>query len=62
MIIEIKGVEFNNKGAELMLLSIIAALDERVIDYELVLSPGHLLPYLKRAKLGAYQKFGFKFG
>ncbi|TWX73065.1 polysaccharide pyruvyl transferase family protein [Colwellia sp. C1TZA3] len=59
--IEIKGVEFNNKGAELMLLSIIQALDIHLHTYQLVLSPGHLLPYEKRAKLGAWQKFSFSF-
>jgi len=57
--IEIKGVEFNNKGAELMLLSIIQALEAHFNEYQLILSPGHLLPYEKRAKLGAWQKFSF---
>lgn len=60
MIIEIKGVEFSNKGAELMLHSIIQVLDQQLDDYELVLTPGHLLPYQKRARLGAWQKFSFK--
>ncbi|MBU2870949.1 polysaccharide pyruvyl transferase family protein [Colwellia sp. E2M01] len=58
--IEVKGVEFNNKGAELMLLSVIQALDMHLLTYQLVLSPGFLLPYEKRAKLGAWQKFSFK--
>lgn len=63
MKIEIKGIDFSNKGAELMLHSIIDALDRYVKDYELVLTPGFLLPYQKRAKLGAWQKFSFtKFG
>ena len=57
--IEVKGVEFTNKGAELMLLSIIQALDMHLHSYQLVLSPGFLLPYEKRAKLGAWQKFSF---
>ncbi len=61
MKIEIKGVEFSNKGAELMLRSIIAVLDEQFDDYQLVLSPGSLLPFEKRAALGAWQKFSFKF-
>lgn len=57
--IEIKGVEFNNKGAELMLHSIIQMLDQQLGDYRLVLSPGNLLPFEKRAKVGAWQKFSF---
>ncbi|MFK5985121.1 MAG: polysaccharide pyruvyl transferase family protein [Pseudomonadota bacterium] len=61
MIIEIKGVEFNNKGAELMLLSIIAILEQNYDNYQLVLTPGYLLPYPQRAKLGAWQKFSFTF-
>jgi polysaccharide pyruvyl transferase WcaK-like protein len=59
MKIEIKGVEFSNKGAELMLYSVIQMLDSHYDNYELVLKPGHLLPYQKRAKLGAWQKFAF---
>lgn len=59
--IEVKGVEFNNKGAEMMLLSIMQALDSHFSNYQLVLSPGYLLPYEKRAKLGAWQKFSFTF-
>ena len=61
MKIEIKGVEFNNKGAELMLHSIIAVLDKKFDNYQLVLSPGSLLPYPQRAKLGSWQKFNFQF-
>jgi polysaccharide pyruvyl transferase WcaK-like protein len=59
MKIEVKGVEFSNKGAELMLHSIIQLLDRELGQYQLVLSPGHLLPYEKRARLGAWQKFSF---
>ncbi|MFT4929175.1 MAG: polysaccharide pyruvyl transferase WcaK-like protein [Phenylobacterium sp.] len=59
MNIEIKGVEFSNKGAELMLHSIIQVLNRELGQYRLVLSPGHLLPYEKRARLGAWQKFSF---
>lgn len=60
MKIEIKGVEFSNKGAELMLHSIVSALDNHFEHYELVLTPGHLSPYKKRAALGAWQKFSFR--
>ena len=59
MYIELKGVEFSNKGAELMLHSIVQQLDQHFDDYELVLSPGHLSPYKQRARLGAWQKFSF---
>ena len=60
MYIELKGVEFSNKGAELMLHSIVQRLDQHFDDYELVLCPGHLSPYKQRARLGAWQKFSFK--
>jgi polysaccharide pyruvyl transferase WcaK-like protein len=60
MYIELKGVEFSNKGAALMLHSIVQRLDQQFDDYELVLCPGHLSPYKQRARLGAWQKFSFK--
>lgn len=61
MKVEIKGVEFCNKGAELMLYAIIRALTSHVQGCEIVLAPGYLLPYERRAKLGAWQKFSFRF-
>ena len=60
MIIEVKGVEFCNNGSELMLHSIMAMLAEQLPGHQLVLSPGHLLPYQQRARLGAWQKFSFQ--
>ncbi|WMN61218.1 polysaccharide pyruvyl transferase family protein [Pseudoalteromonas xiamenensis] len=60
--IEIKGVQFSNKGAELMLLSILAQLEKELGEYNLVLSPGPNLPYKMRAKLGAFQKLSFRRG
>jgi polysaccharide pyruvyl transferase WcaK-like protein len=54
--IEIKGVEFENKGAALMLVAILEQLDRYFNDYDLVLNVGPLLPYKNRIKLGAYQK------
>ena len=58
--IEIKGVQFSNKGAELMLIAILEQLDEHLDDYQITLSPGQFLPYLNRAKLGAWQKLSFR--
>jgi len=60
--IEIKGVQFSNKGAELMLTAIVEQLDKALGDYQITLSPGRLLPYPKRAKLGAWQKLSLRRG
>lgn len=60
--IEIKGVEFSNKGAELMLIAILEQLDKALGDYQITLSPGRHSPYQKRAKLGAWQKLSLRRG
>lgn len=60
MKIELKGVEFSNKGAELMLHSILQQLKQYVPQAQVVLTPGHLLPYQKRAVLGTWQKLSFR--
>ncbi len=60
--IEIKGVQFSNKGAELMLVAILEQLDKELGDYQITLSPGRLLPYEKRARLAAWQKLSFRRG
>lgn len=60
--IEIKGVQFSNKGAELMLVAILEQLDKALGDYQITLSPGTHLPYQKRARLGAFQKLSFRRG
>ncbi|MEE2025650.1 polysaccharide pyruvyl transferase family protein [Alkalimonas mucilaginosa] len=57
--IEIKGVQFRNKGAYLMLLACLQGL-QNVKNMELVLSPGPNLPYPERARLGAWQKLAFR--
>ncbi|SEA28577.1 polysaccharide pyruvyl transferase family protein [Alkalimonas amylolytica] len=57
--IEIKGVQFRNKGAYLMLLACLQGL-QPVRNMELVLSPGPNLPYPERARLGAWQKLAFR--
>lgn len=60
--IELKGVQFSNKGAELMLLAVLKMLEDSSLNYSLTLSPGSNLPYFKRAKLGAWQKLSFRRG
>ncbi|CDT88197.1 conserved hypothetical protein [Vibrio coralliirubri] len=56
-IIEIKGVQFSNKGAELMLVAIEQALEKYNLEYSLALSPRNS-PFSKRAEYKAYQKIG----
>ncbi|WP_372625377.1 polysaccharide pyruvyl transferase family protein [Arsukibacterium sp.] len=59
LLVEIKGVQFRNKGAYLMLLACLDGL-KSLPDYQLVLSPGPNLPYPERARLGAWQKLAFR--
>ncbi|HAW92699.1 MULTISPECIES: polysaccharide pyruvyl transferase family protein [unclassified Arsukibacterium] len=59
LLVEIKGVQFRNKGAYLMLLACLDGL-KNLPDYQLVLSPGPNLPYPERARLGAWQKLAFR--
>lgn len=60
MFIEIKGVQFVNKGAELMLAAVIDRVREYWPDAEIVLEINPLSPYTSRAKLGAYQKLSLR--
>jgi polysaccharide pyruvyl transferase WcaK-like protein len=57
--VEIKGVQFRNKGAYLMLLACLEGLKAEP-NVQLVLSPGPNLPYPERARLGAWQKLSFR--
>jgi polysaccharide pyruvyl transferase WcaK-like protein len=56
MIIEIKGVQFVNKGAELMLYAIREQLIAQFGDVKIVLRSNKNSPYSKRSIFGAYQK------
>jgi polysaccharide pyruvyl transferase WcaK-like protein len=56
MLIEIRGVGFVNKGAELMLLAILSRLRKDLPDALFALEPTASDDYPVRAKLGLYQK------
>ena len=57
-LIEIRGTGFINKGAELMLHSIIERVRSELPHAEFAMSPSIDIsrPFLKRARLGLYQK------
>jgi polysaccharide pyruvyl transferase WcaK-like protein len=61
LFVEVKGVQFRNKGAYLMLLACLEGL-KALENTQLVLSPGPNLPYPERARLGAWQKLSFRRG
>jgi len=57
MMVEIRGVSFVNKGAELMLYAILQKISEQWPNADFVMEPrGYSTPYAERAKLGLYQK------
>lgn len=59
--IYIKGVHFENKGAELMLQTLVQKL-EKENDVKIVLAPSKASPFSKRCELGAFQFFSLSFG
>ena len=59
MMIEIRGVQFVNKGAELMLWAILKELADIFPNAEYCMQPRQTAPYRKRANIGAYQKLNF---
>lgn len=58
MNIELKGVNFKNKGAELMLHAIEQEVSKRWPVAKLVMEPSENT-FVKRANLGLYQKLSF---
>lgn len=64
MLVEIRGVGFVNKGAELMLHAILQKMQKKYPDARFVMTPSlNVSPYINRAKLGLYQKVTYqKFG
>lgn len=59
--VEIRGTQFVNKGAYLMLLACIEQLQSNYPNIEIVLAPNKNSPFKLRAVLGTYQKLSLRF-
>ena len=58
--IEIRGTDFINKGAELMLIAALDRLGQQVEGAKFVMAPSQMSPYEKSIGLMLYQKIQFK--
>ena len=56
MLIEVKGVQFVNKGAALMLRAVVERLRAALPDVEFALTPGPNAPFHRIAGMGAWQR------
>ncbi|QFU23439.1 polysaccharide pyruvyl transferase family protein [Shewanella eurypsychrophilus] len=60
MIIELKGVEFENKGAELMLCAVLDRIEAYWPDAEIALTPSVKASFLQRTSVSAWQKLSLR--